>query len=392
MRRSWVWTLVGFVALLLASCQSQGAAGTPDRTVDAAQTPTLSPDVAGPLRQFCESVFQAIATVELRCTGRPLALFSKEFDVDYECRALADAVARKRLVWEPGAAAACPNELRAARCADLRRRGTFNERWQLVTPACGQALRGLVQGEQKCGFVHYAFEECADADTVCSATSFCITGSCICQGICRKRPGERRQPCDSDIGCSGQLYCNASRLCDDPAKQGEACGGTSAVPCAAGLVCAGGSYSSIGSCQPFRSDATTCANNTECASNNCVLGASGRPPGFCAPFRPTGAPCGPAIGNCGADVGCEKGVCAKPPVLGEACRAAAGETVLTCVDSFCDTGLPREQLVCEPYATGACTRLGPGLRPGAKDACGAIASCEGGLQSRCQSHRCTFDY
>ena len=189
MRRSWVWRLAGFVALLLAGCLSQTAAGPPDQAVDAAQAPTLSPEVAGPLRQFCESVFQAIAGLEFRCTGRPLALFSKQFDVDYECVALADAVARKRLVWEPGAAAACPNELRAARCSDLRRRGTFGEQWQLVTPACGQALRGLVQAEQRCGFVHYAFEECADADTVCSATSACITGSCICQGSLREAPG-----------------------------------------------------------------------------------------------------------------------------------------------------------------------------------------------------------
>jgi hypothetical protein len=392
MRRSWVWTLAGFVVPLLAGCQSQTAATPSNQSVDAAQPPTLSPEVAGPLRQFCESVFQAIAAVELRCTGRPLALFSKQFDVDYECKSLADAVARKRLAWEPGAGAACPDELRAARCADLRRRGTFNERWQLVMPACRQALRGLVQGEQKCGFVHYAFEECADADTVCSATSSCITGSCICQGSCQKRPSQRRQPCDSDIGCSGGLYCNASRFCDDPANLGEACQGSSSVPCAPGLVCAGGSYYTVGSCMPFRSDATTCANNTECASNNCVLGPGGRPPGFCSPFRQAGAPCGPAVGNCGADVGCKNGVCANPPVLGEVCRAAQGETVLTCVDSFCDTSLPREQLVCEPYVTGACTRVGPGPRQGAKDACGPLATCEGGLTGSCRSHRCSFDY
>jgi hypothetical protein len=378
------------LALACHAVSDTPAPPSAETTADAAPAapPPLAPELAAAVGGFCRAMFEGLAARRLRCDGLPPSLFAKYTDVDYECTALLDSVRRGRLAWNPAMADACLGEIGASRCFERRYLGAWDERRQVVAPACAQAMRGLVPDGEPCGFVHHVLEECADPDAACSASA-----GFECRGWCRRRPAQRDAKCFRTDGCAGELFCNRDGKCDLPAREGEPCLGFNEVPCAAGLVCAGASQIASGRCRPFQPGAASCTSDVECSTNNCVLRRltpSAQPTGTCEPHRAVGQTCGDLVGNCGAGVACLGGTCRKPPVLDEICRETRGGVALLCAEGFCNTDRPRDQLRCEPYLTGMCSDglLAP------EDACGPYGYCSdppGAAYEVCRSLKCRFE-
>ncbi|HEX9398832.1 MAG TPA: hypothetical protein VF912_01885 [Anaeromyxobacter sp.] len=227
---------------------------------------TLDTKELDPLQQpqgFCETVESEAMQTIARCfsvmSGFDVTLYG--LGRTY-CGAIVSDVASGTVGYDQGAATACVDAIRSARCSDIF--GSFfsggcpaSERFGVPVPgicsgACRAALAGAVSAGGAC-----------TTDLQCTS-GHCSVPSATCGGTCVA--GTAGDPCDFSHGCASGHYCGggtcvaylnvvsapctmvkcnpATLYCDQVtfrcaqlAGASASCGGSSGVNCATGLYC-----------------------------------------------------------------------------------------------------------------------------------------------------------
>lgn len=318
-----------------------------------------------PLDELPEAFADAICGGLLDCVGpsklRELAEREDcEAAIAAELRAkdfayMDEAIAAGHVLYDPAQLAACAEGIRALGCDVLT--STFPE-------PCVQVLEGNVDIGGECTIT-----------AECKGTAFCTSGA-SCPSTCQALLPPDAE-CDADGQCADGLTCLGGR-CGALAGDGDACAGSTGIPCELGLSCVGSTDTVAGVCEP-NAEVQAGDEGESCEPGGilCQEGLScvfdGASAFHCEAAVASGEACHLGLpGQCPADEYCdtteitEAGVCKQLPADGEPC-------VLT---DLCLGGL-----TCVAEGMNAtCRAIGDN---GAS--CSADAACRSG---RCEGGRC----
>jgi hypothetical protein len=262
---------------------------------------------------------------------------------------LVEAVARKKIGYDGGAAIACVDALAAISC-DKTQRDARTE-----PAACANVFTARVADGAACSFA----AECKSG--ICDAPA-CTRDKC-CPGTCAPTisAAAAGAACTIDAQCAAG-YCNKQNVCAARPREGAACDEIDA--CDFGLACIGVTDQQAGNCRklpatgeqcPYRQCAeiaATCTSSFTCAALG-LPGAACTQDADCSPFAVCDEAAGtckdtPTLGMacdlyCAGEAWCQAGVCVAPYADGTACDAD-----IECASTDCFEGTAFDQ--CNPVA------------------------------------------
>jgi hypothetical protein len=318
------------VAILMVSTSLAACGGS--FSSPSSSSPIALADAPGALAQsFCDAektcspFYYNIAYANTDCTASLTKQFQQAtFDQ------IQTAIDAKTVKYDGELARQCATALSAGSCSNLDNNSP---------DVCQKALAGTIPTGGDCNI-----------DAECSGLSRCDITGAICPGKCAAR-ASAGVACGKDSDCALGLTCStATAHCAAPAASGEACKGTTAGECAAGLLCVGNDDSSKreGKCMTeaatltvHKGDSCDLQNGPWCTAGlSCVvdtaslaglvstchdLASVNGDCGLGIPSQcPTGQACPLQLTDLVASTYTAK--CAALPVEGEACASALGLT------------------------------------------------------------------
>ncbi len=213
------WGAVAIACALAAGCGDDDGGGGGDLTDAPA---AVAESICNPL----EECLGDLATVFLG--GQSCVDAVEPAVVNANAPLWQESIDAGRLAFDGSKLDDCISAASALGCAALESRDIA---------ACEEAFEGLVEPGGACVM-----------EIDCAGEAYCAFGA-ACPGICTARVGGG-ESCTSNEGCVSGLICGGG-TCVMPAGNGEACGGSSAIECEAGLLCTGETDTEAGACKPF---------------------------------------------------------------------------------------------------------------------------------------------
>lgn len=197
-----------------------------------------------------------------------------------------------------------------------------------------EACRRILRGSQPSGAT-------CQGDLDCTGPDICIT--LLGQGSSCAPPGQLGASCLLAVDCAGDLDCAAT--CGPVPGLGDSCFGShrhcSGLGCQAG-TCDWGLGCVDGACVLLGAVGDPCSDSIGGPSCGAGLYCDG---GHCAEQLPTGAACGPLVGDEPCQGWCDEQTCAARNPPGEPCEGSE-ECVGVCLSSGSCSAVPSGSLVC----------------------------------------------
>ncbi|HEX7450645.1 MAG TPA: hypothetical protein VF294_00090 [Polyangiaceae bacterium] len=202
------------VSTSLAACGGSSSSPSDSSPIALADAPRELAKAFCAAEKDCSPFYYSIGFANTDCTASLTKQFQQAtFDQ------IQTAIDAKTVKYDGGLARECATALSAGSC------GTLDNNSPDV---CQKALAGTVAMGGDCNI-----------DAECSGLSRCDITGATCPGKCAAR-ASAGVACAKDSDCALGLTCStATAHCAAPAASGEACKGTTAGECAAGLLCVG---------------------------------------------------------------------------------------------------------------------------------------------------------